>query len=202
MKKIVVNGIDFLKSQDLSNTTFKKCNIIDNIVEINSNETYFQPTKEDTFRPEGNTWEIGVKVKTSGFISNSQVLFGSNTAGKFYLMPSVEIQSTGVLWAGISQNGTSWDLSISSEKQIPLNVWCYIKYIYDKTNYTVLLSTDNLNWETYISLEGSIIANCTSNLEFGGIALSGYHYARNTKFDLNNIYIKVNDSLIWGNKED
>ena len=77
-----------------------------------------------------------------------------------------------------------------------------IKYIYDKTNYTVLLSTDNLNWETYISLEGSIIANCTSNLEFGGIALSGNHYARNTKFDLNNIYIKVNDSLIWGNKED
>ena len=192
MKKIVVNGIDFLKSQDLSNTTFKKCNIIDNIVEINSNETYFQPTKEDTFRPEGNTWEIGVKVKTSGFISNSQVLFGSNTAGKFFFMPSV----------GISQNRTSWDLSISSEKQIPLNVWCYIKYIYDKTNYTVLLSTDNLNWETYISLEGSIIANCTSNLDFGGIALSGYHYARNTKFDLNNIYIKVNDSLIWGNKED
>ena len=94
MKKIVVNGIDFLKSQDLNNTTFKKCNIINNIVEINSNETYFQPTKEDTFRPEGNTWEID------------------------------------------------------------------------------------------------------------GIALSGYHYAINTKFDLNNIYIKVNDSLIWGNKED
>lgn len=120
----------------------------------------------------------------------------------FYLMPSVEIQSTGALWAGISQNGTAWDLSVSSEKTVPLDTWCYIKYIYNKTNYTVLLSTDNLNWETYISLEGSTIANCTSNLEFGGIALSGNHYAINTKFDLNNIYIKVNDSLIWGNKED
>ena len=49
MKKIVVNGIDFLKSQDLSNTTFKKCNIIDNIVEINSNETYFKPNKRRYF---------------------------------------------------------------------------------------------------------------------------------------------------------
>lgn len=91
MKKIIVNGVNFLKSQNLNNITFKKCNIINNnnTVEINFNETYFQPTKEDTFRPEGNIWEIS------------------------------------------------------------------------------------------------------------GIALSGNHYAINTKFDLNNIYIKVNDSLIW-----
>ena len=116
-------------------------------------------------------------------------------------MPSLEIQSQamgGKLFAGISIEGTTWDLAGLSEKTLNLNTWYYIRYKYDGLNYIVEVSTDSVNWDTYISFAATGLSCFLSNIEFGGIARSSNHYAKNCKFDLKYNYLKIENNIVWG----
>ena len=184
-----------------SGLTANNLTIQDYIASINGASSFFKPSKSDIFRPGEKTWEIGIKVYIEKITSYSQVFFGSDVANKFYNIPSLEIQpktNSGKLWAGISINGTTWDLAGLSEKTLNLNTWYYIRYKYDGLNYIVEVSTDSVNWETYISFAATGLSCFLSNIEFGGIAKSSYHYASNCKFDLRWRYLKIENAVVWG----
>lgn len=153
------------------------------------------------FKPDSQTWEIGIKILLTDRLSVSQVLFGSNRG--FYESPTLQVQADGSLWAGVTNNSSQWSMTgqSGSSKILELNTWYYIKFFYDGSSYHVDVSTDGEEWERFITFSAIGLTRSTNSISFNTIANSHDHVCKYVHFDLRNVYFTINNALIWGNVE-
>lgn len=141
---------------------------------------------------------ICVKLLYTAKSSVSQVIVGSLV--NYYFLPSFEIQPSGVIWAGLSTGGTTWNYGVLTTKALEVNKWYYVRYRYDGTKYYIEVSTDGISYEVWSTINTSAVTYASGAYELGGIATSNNHYMQFGHIDLKGTYIKVNDEVIWGAK--
>lgn len=151
------------------------------------------------------SWVIAVKFKVSDFTSRAQTLFGSTVSGKFYHLPSVDIMAsssdTSSLWVGISTSGSSWEYNKSiTEYKINKNMWYWLRYIYNGTNYALYISENGVSFTELVTIAEGITPYYSDTYGFGGIACSSSHYAQYVTIDLRDTYISADETIVWGCK--
>ena len=172
-------------------------NIDDNNVASGFTDTnYIQLLKP--FNPQSNTWEQMWKITTGEDVVTTNNFINRTphtTNGGFNL----NIKD-GKLQVYICSDGSTWDIAqgFSSELTIEPNTTYYIKCSFDGNKYLVDVSTDNIEYTNYITIE--------SNLTVYPIVqqIGDYSGAENNNFlgsiHLNECYIKINNEIWWQGK--
>lgn len=149
------------------------------------------------FKPENNSWEIGVKFKTpSTFGSSSNLLLGGND---YFITPACEVTSSGKFGFGVSSNGSSWNIGWNNHPTtLSTDTWYYAKIVFTGTVYTSYISTDGENWISGIETESTSIQYQAGDttLQIGNTAYDSNRYYKG-EIDLSGFYIKFNNELIW-----
>ena len=112
---------------------------------------------------------------------------------------AIEVAKTSAkIGAGISSNGSSWDIGwISGTTALSGNSWYYIKLSFNGSQYLLELSTDGTNYITEGSLTSSVsIFQNENTVQLGDTAThSGDYWAG--QIDLSGSYIKINNVVWW-----
>jgi len=152
------------------------------------------------FKPGEQTWEIGIKIYLYQYQNRNHALFGDKLY--FTKSPSLEVNTDGSLWAGVTHVGTGWEMQANSgSKKLNINTWYYVKMSYDGTYYYVDVSTDGKQWDRYITIQSTGSTMSTDEMQFNTIASSSDHNSFYVRYDMRNVYFKINNALIWGNAE-
>ena len=141
--------------------------------------------------PYSNNFEMVFKF-TTGTIGTTQAIFEGTTSNTG---ATIIISTNGKLF--VSAGNGSWIVNTAGTTVLSANTTYYIKFSYKNNVYKLELSTDNVNWNTEISVESSSTISTTSNKSIGySTRFSGRVFTGS--IDMNNTYIKINNKL-WFN---
>ena len=142
--------------------------------------------------PEFNTFEMQIVFDYSRLPStNATRLIGKNSQDiQCGLVLGIDSDNGLTLWT--SSNGNEWTASTSSSYGVSINTKTYLKIIFENSTYTVLVSTDKINWTTYISLnDNKFIQSQPFDI---GSYLNNYLLGN---IYINECYIKLDGALWW-----
>ena len=142
--------------------------------------------------PEFNTFEMQIVFDYSRLPStNATRLIGKNSQDiQCGLVLGINSDNGLTLWT--SSNGNEWTASTSSSYGVSINTKTYLKIIFENSTYTVLVSTDKINWTTYISLnDNKFIQSQPFDI---GSYLNNYLLGN---IYINECYIKLDGALWW-----
>lgn len=154
------------------------------------------------FAPEDNTWEIQVKFKLDkNSVKSRNFIIGStyNPAVLDVLYLTVRDNNTAIGF-GIPDGENSFGENAVSNYEFSINVDYFVKIIYDKSKYSVYISTDGTLFEEIIKI------NYTKAMRQGGNVMRFGSYGTGSgnnlsgSIDLKETYIKIGDE-IWLGKE-
>jgi len=142
--------------------------------------------------PEFNTFEMQIVFDYSRLPStNATRLIGKNSQDiQCGLVLGINSGNGLTLWT--SSNGNEWTASTSSSYGVSINTKTYLKIIFENSTYTVLVSTDKINWTTYITLnDNKFIQSQPFDI---GSYLNNYLLGN---IYINECYIKLDGALWW-----
>ena len=148
----------------------------------------------NAFKPENNTWSITMRIKTPLSFNFANQFFGSHS--NYYKTVGGEFGTNQSFGAGITSNGSSWDIAwIQGNIILQINTWYWYRLSFTGTEYKLESKKDNTNWvleSTPVSSTTPIYQGDDSILCFGH---QGTGYLRG-EFDLTATKIKIGDN-IW-----
>lgn len=133
-----------------------------------------------------NNFEMLFKITTGTSGTTQQIFEGSiSNAGLTIL-----ISSDNKLFVSAGNGNGSWIVNTSGTTILSTNTTYYVKFSYKNNVYKLELSTDNINWNTEISVANSSVLTSTENRSIG------YSTRFNSRvftgsIDLNQSYIKL-----------
>ena len=179
--------------------------IINNVVSGFSANDYVQLSSP--FNPLTETWELVFKVKTGSVGGTLQRIFHSKKSGNYYyadrLGVTFGIVSAGKFNLAISSNGTSWNNNGTYSVLSNTNYW--IKCTYDGSTYKLFYSLDGTTYVEDISFTGSNVIDLGQTIlgafwnPTGDGGTAGYHDYFLGSIDLKESYIKIGNTLWFGN---
>ena len=142
--------------------------------------------------PYSNNFEMVFKITTGSSFSSTGTIFEGSSSNNGL---SIAINTSKYLY--VSAGNGSWIVNQAGTTTLSANTTYYVKFSCKNNVYKLELSTDNINWNTEISVESSSVLVTTSaksigySTRFSGRVFSG-------SIDMNETYIKVNNKL-WFN---
>lgn len=152
----------------------------------------------NNFNPGNNSFEIFLKFTTGTITSSQEQDLFSTTQGTTNATrygTRISIQSSKLVFdSGGSSN--SW-VNLATDYTMSQNTMYYLKVVYNKTNYAVSISTDNIAWQNFV-LDSSIAPLTAAKTYLG----TWTQYNNNWfpflgSFDLPQCYIKINNVEWW-----
>lgn len=153
----------------------------------------------DAFMPADRPWVIQAKFRLSeNSIKSRNFIVGTPADKSNCPFLSIRDDNT-AMGAGVPTNdGTTWyQQTAKYDFSVDTDYW--VRYIRDKSDYTLLISTNGFDYENIIQFEyaDEPYQDTESKLRFGGYGTSSV----NTLFgsiDLKETYIKIGDEIWWG----
>ena len=136
------------------------------------------------------TWEMVFKTKFKSGTNYQHICGTDNNTSVAQIIISVKSDNKLIAW--ISSNGTGWDIAsgIESSNTLVNGANYYIKSIFTGTNYIILTSTDNINYNEEINVSSSVaISNPNSNLWIGNAESTSFSWQGT--IDLKESYIQI-----------
>lgn len=151
----------------------------------------------EPFLPGNSPWEIVFKVTTPSSWSQ-QRFFGSST--NYYRTVGGEFSASGVFGVGLTSGGSTWDIAWKNfTTACQTNTTYWIRLRFTGTQYTGELSTDGIDYNLEFTHDSTKILYQadTSIMCIGYMGSETGKYFKGT-VDLNECYIKIDDTVFWG----
>lgn len=144
------------------------------------------------FSPASLSWEIVTKVTRNSTTYGYFISFTDSASGRYGL--EMHYGDDGIISVGMSSNGSSWDLGLSTAAGVLNNGESrWVKVVFDGNKYLLYTSADGI---TYTE-EKSVV----DSRRVRGCVYCKIGYYLNTTFngaiDLKETYIKINDKIVW-----
>lgn len=147
----------------------------------------------------GDAWEIIIKFKTASDFSSDQYMFsGSKENGANSI--TVRVTSSGRI--AIRLRGSDGFIEPGKSSSLTLNVLTnyYLRILFDGSQYTFDISTDNQEWTNYITVTSSLLIYDSIICKFGGYTNANDFWMGS--IDLNESYININGERWWNGTTD
>ncbi len=142
--------------------------------------------------PYSNNFEMVFKITTGSSFSSTNTIFEGSSSNNGL---SIAINTSKYLY--VSAGNGSWIVNTSGTTVLSANTTYYVKFSCKNNVYKLELSTDNVNWNTEISVESSSVLVTTSAKSIGYSTRFSGRVFRGS-IDMNETYIKINNKL-WFN---
>lgn len=201
--RIIASGVDdkyYLGISNLINYDVIGSPIVSNdVVSIFSDNDYVIVPKY--FNPKGDNWEIFMKVTTGDSFTDVHYILGNYDKALKADAPQLAVYADGMLHLFLSSDGSNWDIAnnVISTNVLEVSTTYYVRTIFNGTNYVVSVKKDGTeNWVEYINIESSVAIYGVDRYVLSiGFDSSGGVW--NGSVDLKECYIKIADTIIWGN---
>lgn len=146
------------------------------------------------FNPSNNPWEIVLKVTTPSSFASYTPLVSTADINQIGLQLNAD-----VLTLYLSSDGSSWDIIGPSSSNVKFNTKTvyFIKLYFTGTQYKLDYKTQTSEWVNLNTIDNTKPIYSTSSLLRLGINKATTVALTDGEINLNESYIKINDSYFW-----
>lgn len=145
-----------------------------------------------------DNWEIGVAISKLANDGKASIFAQGHPGWMFKYVPSMEWFDDNRLSMYYSSNGSNWNTIFTIQNFAELKQWVFVSVSYNSSTSKLIVKY-TYDFKTFIENEYLITPYGNSDpVGFGYFVDASTHTNANVVFDLNNMYIKKNNTIIWG----